>query len=126
MAKKPLTLVRPSADPALTPPQGLGESGSTLWTSIQGEYGIVDAGGRETLFQICAAVDRAEDCRQRIASDGPMVTSQNGAMRDHPLLKIELSNRAFAVRALARLNLDTEPLKVPGRPLGGLRGYRGV
>jgi hypothetical protein len=122
--KTPLTVVQPGADPGLSPPATLGEFGSALWRSIQSEYGIADSGGLSTLAQICAAADRAEDCRMQIGRDGALIETKFG-LRDHPLIKHELNARAFVVRALARLGLDIEPLKPVGRPGHGLRGYRG-
>jgi hypothetical protein len=48
---------------------------------------------------------------------GEMITSR-GLVRSHPLLRDELANRAFAVRAIQRLGLDLEPVKAIGRPPG--------
>jgi len=45
--------------------------------------------------------------------------TKNG-MREHPLFKMELQNRAFVCRSLARLGLNLEvvkPIGRPGRPL---------
>ena len=84
---------------------------------MQGEYQILDAGGVELLLQACEALDRVQSCRQRISEDGE-ATRVNGAIREHPLMKIELGNRAFVVRTLARLGLDVEAVKSRGRPPG--------
>ena len=127
MAKKPrLNLVQPGTDQALSPPASLGEVAAGLWQSIMHEYGIHDAPGLSMLREICFATDRAERCRQQIEIDGALIETKTGQLKDHPLLRHELANRAFAVRALARLGLDVEPLKPIGRPGHGLRGYRGV
>jgi hypothetical protein len=45
-------------------------------------------------------------------------------MAKKPLLKAELANRAFAVRTLARLGLDLDPVKPVGRPPG--KGFPGI
>jgi len=48
-------------DPASTtpqPPRKLGDHGLSLWQSIQSEYRIDDAAGRELLTLICEASDR--------------------------------------------------------------------
>ena len=42
------------------------------------EYGIDDAGGREILLQSCAAADRAAECAELVAHDGPMVRTRTG------------------------------------------------
>jgi Phage terminase, small subunit len=119
MAKKPrLTLVNPSKLNPTRTSSTLGPSGTHLWNSIQDEYRIDDAGGRAMLLQICAAVDRAEECAEAIDRDGPMIRTKNG-LREHPLLKTEIASRAFVVRSLHRLGLDIEPPRsTPGRPSG--------
>ena len=105
-----------------SPPRPLGEQGLALWAAIQAEYAVEDAGGMELLAQACAALDRAEGCRAEIDRDGPVINSKAG-LRDHPLLKHELANRAFITRAIQRLGLDVEAVKPVGRPPGG--GFKG-
>lgn len=105
-----------------SPPRPLGIHGQALWEAIQAEYAVEDAGGLELLAQACAALDRAESCRAEIDRDGPVISGKGG-LRDHPLLKHELGNRAFVTRAIARLGLDVESVRPIGRPPGG--GYRG-
>ena len=118
MRKKPkLKLVDPAPtarDPNAAP-STLGTSGATLWAAIQSEYDIADAGGRETLFQICRAADRAEEYAARIDAEGPVIPTKHG-LKDHPLVKHEIASRSFVVRGLMRLGLDIEPLKSLGRP----------
>ena len=58
MVKKSLlTLVSPRADAVPKPPRPLGEAGCSLWARVTGAYDISDVGGREILFQACAAAD---------------------------------------------------------------------
>jgi hypothetical protein len=123
MTKKTnLTVVEPGTESIVSPPSTLGEAGRTLWRSIQSEYAISDSGGLAILEAACSAFDRAEDCRTRINNDGPTIKSRQG-IREHPLLKAELANRAFAVRALTKLGLDVEPVRAgPGRPGGAMSG----
>src|SRR5262245_22242702 len=98
----------------------LGESGQRLWARIQSQYAIRDEGGREMLFQACAAADRAERCRKAIDLDGELVEQPNGGTREHPLLKAEIAARSFIVRTLVRLGLAVEAVHPgPGRPPGG-------
>src|SRR5215213_215765 len=52
----PLVIVGSPAPSA--PPRPLGEAGTELWTTIQGEYAIADAGSVELLLQSCALADR--------------------------------------------------------------------
>lgn len=106
------------------PPRSLGKTGRRLWDSIHAEYAIVDAGGVELLLLACEALERAEQLREQIDKDGPVIRLKGGVLRDHPALKHELANRAFVTRAIARLGLDVEPLRDgPGRPtMGGFNG----
>jgi hypothetical protein len=82
------------------------------------DYEFSDPGSIEVLAQACASLDRAELCAEEIARDGQMLRSKTG-VRSNPLLREELANRAFCVRALSKLGLDLEPLHDrPGRPSG--------
>jgi hypothetical protein len=79
------------------------------------EYQIADSGGCEMLRQICEAADRVAEFSRVIERDGAMIRGKLGP-RDHPLLKHELSARAFIIRSLHRLGLDVEPVRAVGRP----------
>ena len=115
MAKKPiLTLVEPTTT-ARSPPATLGKPGATLWRTLTTEFVIDDAAGLVMLAQICAAADRLVGYQEAIERDGLLVRTKQGP-KEHPLLKLELSTRAFVMRGLARLGLDAEPLKAIGRP----------
>jgi hypothetical protein len=63
------------------------------------------------------ALDRAEELAAVIDNDGPTIMIR-GVLREHPLLKGELANRAFLCRCLQRLGLNFESLKGVGRPPG--------
>jgi hypothetical protein len=103
-------------------PGDLGEHGIELWRSVQAQYQIDDAGGHAMLHQACLALDRAEACRAQIKLDGQLIVTRTG-VKDHPLLRHETAARAFAVRTLARLGLDLEPIRSgPGRPAGAWGG----
>jgi hypothetical protein len=122
MRKKPgkptLTVVAGTASNPMAAPSNLSKAGADLWRTIMAEYEIGDSGGREILRQACAGADRAAECAEAIARDGPMVRTPQG-LKDHPLLKHELASRAFVVRSLHRLGLDLEPTRpAAGRPSG--------
>lgn len=122
MTAKKHKLVQSDLAGAPTPPRTLGQHGLALWKAVQAEYAVEDAGGVELLAQACAALDRAEDCREQIDRDGS-VTRTKAGLRDHPLLKHELANRAFVTRAIGRLGLDVEAVRSVGRPAAG--GFAG-
>jgi hypothetical protein len=81
-------------------------------------YDIADVGGREILLQACQALDRAEEMAGIINRDGPLLAGRSG-VKEHPLLRAEITNRGFVTRELRRLGLDIEPLRPGvGRPPG--------
>ena len=101
--------------PAIKPPRKLGRNGAQLWKNITREYVIDDAADLETLALACEQLDRAQECRERIDSDGLMIRTKAGP-KDHLLLKSELAARAYVSRTLQRLGLGSEPTKPVGRP----------
>lgn len=105
----------------IAPPRKLGVHGMRLWDAIHEEVSIEDASGIELLLLACEATDRSQDCAAEIKRHGVLIKTSTGA-KENPLLKIELANRAFVTRALARLGLEVEPLKSVGRPCGSF-GY---
>ena len=118
MTTKKLSLVPPSDPSQPGPPRPLGKHGMALWRSVHAEYLLTDAGGTELLCGACQALDRAEACRAQIDKDGELLRWKGG-VREHPLMKAELANRAFVSRSIARLGLDVEALRSgPGRPSG--------
>jgi hypothetical protein len=115
-AKPTLSVVPETGATGRPPPRTLGKHGLSLWHRIVSEYDIGDAGGIELLCLAAEATDRAESLKREIDADGQFTRSR-GVVRDHPGLKHELANRAFAARTLARLGLDVEPLRgSSGRP----------
>jgi hypothetical protein len=96
-----------------------------LWTRITGGYDISDACGRELLLLACEATDRAVALRTIIDAEGMIVRTRTG-LKDHPLLRHELANRALVSKLLVRLGLDMEAQPTPpsgvGRPPSGSIG----
>jgi hypothetical protein len=117
MPKKPSLSVVNLVRKVPEPPPELGEHGKNLWTSVMQQYDITDAGGWETLKQACLACQRAERCRQIIDQQGEVLMIR-GQIRSHPLLRDEIQNRAFVIKAIQRLGLDLEPMKAIGRQPG--------
>lgn len=112
--KPPLTLVGPDVT-SRQPPRSLGQYGLRLWQTVLGAYAIDDVGGIELLCLACQALDRAERCRESIDEQGEALITR-GCLRANPLLCDELANRAFVVRTLDRLGINTEAIKPPGKP----------
>jgi P27 family predicted phage terminase small subunit len=119
MKPKPnLKVVKPTST-GNKQPRTLGNHGTSLWNRITSEYAIEDAAGRELLALACAALDRAEACRDAIDRDGEVLLTRLGVAKEHPALRAELASRAFVAKMLLRLGLDVEPMRSgPGRPPG--------
>jgi hypothetical protein len=100
---------------AAQPPRTFGVVGSSLWQSVQSEYRIDDAGGRELLAQACAAADRVAALAEKIDADGEVIATKSGP-KVHPAVKEELAGRAFIVRTSQALGLNLEPTRAVGRP----------
>jgi hypothetical protein len=101
---------------SISPPRKLGDLGLSLWQSIQDEYKIDDAAGRELLAQACECADRIGRLAAKIDADGEVLETEHGP-KVHPAVKEELAGRAFIVRTLRALGLTLEPLRSgPGRP----------
>jgi hypothetical protein len=121
---KPLTLVLSPAQPGGDLPSTLGETGRALWSRVQAEYAVSDVGGRELLFQACAAADRCAALSARISEDGEVIRTKTG-LKSHPSIRDEIQCRAFIVRTIAKLGLDVEPIRSGvGRPAHGF-GWKG-
>jgi hypothetical protein len=119
-----LTLVPAAPQSGPKPPRQLGKHGLGLWNRIHRECVIEDAGSLESLFQICAATDRAERLRAAIDQDGEAIRSARG-IRANVLLRDELQCRAFIVRSLKSLGLTLQEVKpAMGRPAKGF-GWSG-
>jgi hypothetical protein len=86
----------------------LGTYGRQLWDDVLEQIadGLTPA-AVESLYQACAAAERAEEIRLLIAKGGLVWNGPSGP-KDNPLLKHELQNRAFAVRTLKRFTEDTD------------------
>src|SRR5262249_18092074 len=100
-------------DPATTsisPPRKLGDLGLSLWQSIQDEYKIDDAAGRELLAQACECADRIGRLAEKIDTDGEVIETRSGP-KVHPAIKEELAGRNFIVKTLQKLGLNLEPVR---------------
>ena len=117
--KSPLSVVASMPLPSPSdPPGNLGQAGADLWQRVMRAYAIDDEGGKQLLFEACAACDRAHELKAAIDRDGAVVMSRTGP-KTHPAIKLELEARSFVVRTLHRLGLDIEPTRPIGRPAGG-------
>ena len=96
-----------------TPLRPLGVHGQRLWSLVQGEYGINDAGGKALLTEMCTMTDRAEKLREAIEHDGAVIYSKSGP-RLHPACHEETSLRVAIGKMIERLGLNLEPIRSQG------------
>ena len=100
-------------------PKGLGTAGRRLWTGIQREYSITDAGGIAHLMSACRAEDDLERLRNQVRREGDTITVTGKPPIAHPLLASIRGLETVKRQALRSLNLDLEPLRDRvGRPAG--------
>jgi len=99
----------------MKPPQHLKRPGKRLFRRIQTEYGITDAGGIALLVRACECQDRLAAAWKIIDEEGEVTRDRYGNSRLHPAMALEKDARAGFLQAMKQLNLDVEPLKIPGR-----------
>ena len=98
------------------PPATLGAAGKRFWRRISAEVDV-ELCQLDVLEQACLALDRIEDCRQRIDADGPMVDDRFGQRKPHPLLAAERDARSAFRMLYAQMGLTLEPAGEQGRPV---------
>jgi hypothetical protein len=99
------------------PPEGLGEPGVRLWTSIAGEF-VLNAGELEILRQAVATADEIALLEAEIRAASLVVAGYSGQPRPNPLLKIIQDHRLLLRRLVDSLNLpdpDEESGMRPGQ-----------
>jgi hypothetical protein len=85
---------------------GLSRASRALGRKLLAEYEGWGPAELASVRLALQALDRAEECRRRIADDGGLVLKgKRGAMKPHPLLRAERSWSAFAAATLRALNL---------------------
>jgi hypothetical protein len=89
------------------PPEGLGDPGVRLWTSIAGEF-VLNAGELEILRQAVATVDEIALLEAELRALSLVVAGYNGQPRPNPLLKIIQDHRLLLRRLVDSLALPDE------------------
>ena len=68
-------------------------------------------------FLLCSTKDRYEQYRSIIEADGPVLRSEHGVIRAHPLIRPLTDCAALIGATLRKLGLDREPVRdTAGRP----------
>lgn len=101
---------------SLEPPRLLGEHGRALWDHVVSEYDVSDPAGSALLSQACVMLDRAESLASCVEREGELIRTAR-SVKTNPAIKDEISCRNSVIRALTKLGLNYEPLRLgPGRP----------
>lgn len=105
---------------AEAPPKSLGKPGCEFWQSVTEQFHILPH-HRPLLEQACRCLDRAEEIRGQIESEGLTIRSAKGEVRPHPLLVAERDIRRTYGYLLRVLGLsDQEKPQKPPKPTRAL------
>lgn len=95
--------VPPSVPPP--PPAGLSPASRKAWARYMNEYQDWSVGDLLLLELALQAQERAESCRRRLKAEGLVLRGPRGALRVHPLVRVEKAALDFAMNALKQLGL---------------------
>src|SRR5262245_12523096 len=76
------------------------------------------------LIATCEVLDRAEEARLQLQTDGAYFRDRHGEIKKHPALVVERDNKILFARLLRELDLDLEAPPEASRP-PQLQSFRG-
>jgi hypothetical protein len=88
------------------PPPHLGVHGAAFWRAIVRDYEINNEGQLAHLDIAAGALDRLEQCRELIKTEGLVIDDKRVGKIAHPLLKTENGCRAAFQSAMRALRLQ--------------------
>ena len=86
-------------------PDHLSRRARAFWRSIVADYALENH-QLELLRRTCEAMDRADEAREQIASEGMTTTDRYGQVKPHPCVNIERDARLAIARLLREMSLD--------------------
>ena len=86
-------------------PSGLSTEGKELWNTITANWKL-DDGQLVVLFQACQSLDRMNDAKRILKTEGLTSEDRFGQSRAHPAVAIERDTRQLFLRAIKQLNLS--------------------
>ena len=89
-------------------PKNLDETGRKFWKSVLGEYEFEKTHDYELLSQACQCLDRIEQCRKSIISDGPFQKDRYGRPVEHDALKAERTQKKLFLSIIRELGLTLD------------------
>ena len=97
------------------PPEGLGEPGVRLWTSVAASF-VLNAGEIEILRQAASTADEIALLESELRGSSLVVAGYTGQPRPNPLLKIIQDHRLLLRRLVDSLALPDEDEESGLRP----------
>jgi hypothetical protein len=88
------------------PPPHLGVHGAAFWRAICADYEINNEAQLAHLGVAAGALDRLEQCRELIKTEGLVIDDRRVGKIAHPLLKTENGCRAVFLSAMRALRLQ--------------------
>lgn len=90
-------------------PEYLSDDAQARWAALIAEYDIRDPGGLAVLEVAMQALDRLNDARRSIASEGAVIRDRFDQLRPHPSVQIEKDARHGFLAAIRSLGIDGAP-----------------
>jgi hypothetical protein len=97
------------------PAAHLSRRAKELWVQVTRDY-VLESHNLELLRIALEALDRCEEARKILASEGIIALDRYGAPKAHPAVAIERDSRLAAARLWRELDLEGEPLPDPRMP----------
>ena len=88
-------------------PQHLSAASGALFKGIVGDYHL-EGWHIRLLTEALGSLDRAEQARTQLDTDGLTTTTRLGELKSHPLLLVERDARNTFARLMKQLGLDLE------------------
>jgi len=89
-------------------PKNLNKTGRQFWKSVLNEYEFEKSHDFELLSQGCQCLDRMEQCRQAIISDGAFQKDRYGRAVEHDALKAERTQKKLFLSIVRELGLTLD------------------
>lgn len=91
------------------PPKHLGKAAKTWWLRVVDEFKFESAGEIQCLTEAASSLDRIEQCREILKTEGLFVVGDRGSVT-HPAARLEQSHRALVLQACRQLGISS-PVK---------------
>jgi P27 family predicted phage terminase small subunit len=91
------------------PPKHLGRAAKTWWSRVATEFKFESAGELQCLSEAASSLDRIEQCREILKTEGLFITGDRGSVI-HPAARLEQQHRALVLQACRQLGISA-PVK---------------